>query len=353
MFLSALQAELFLPPFLIAFALTAGCILLFLLIPLFHRTAWRFGKRHGDRRSISRLGGIAMLAAFSVAFIFDPHLVMTREFVGLLVGAGLILLFGLWDDLSELNWKSQVFFQVTLSVVVFIFGMRIQSITNPFGGTWLFPSEGMFAITSFLVLCAWLFLVMNAMNWLDGLDGLCGGVALITFITIFFLSLKPEVNQPPIAIVASIGAGVAAGFLLFNVHPARILAGTTGSLFFGFLIAVLAIVAGTKIATALLVLSLPIADALWVIGERIRAGKSIFQPDHRHLHYKLQELGWSEGRIARTFFFITALIAVIALNTQALGKFAAILLVLAIVFSLLLFVERKTKMLSLKHGEHV
>ncbi|OGI15460.1 MAG: hypothetical protein A2878_01630 [Candidatus Moranbacteria bacterium RIFCSPHIGHO2_01_FULL_54_31] len=338
-----MYTELFLTPFLTAFALTAGLILLFLLTPLFQRAVWRSDKRHSHKRSLSRLGGVAMLAAFAFVLFFDTHLVLTEALYGLLFGTGLILVFGLWDDLQELGWKIQVFFQVALTTLIFIFGMRITSITNPFGGIWVFPYSD-FVLPGFLVLFLWVFLVMNAMNWLDGVDGLCGGVSLITFVTIFFLSLKPEVFQPPIAILAVIGAGVAAGFLFFNIYPARILAGTVGSMFLGFLIAVLAVIAGTKIATALLVLALPIADALFVILERLREGHSVFRPDKRHLHYKLLELGWSERRIAWFFFGVTALIALIALNTQALGKLAALLLILSIVFSLLLFVDRKTRL---------
>lgn len=335
--------SLFLPPFLTAFTLTAGLILLFLLTPLFRRAAWRSGKRHGYKKTLSRLGGVAMLIAFIFAVFFDPHLVLTREFYGLLFGGALIFIFGLWDDISELGWKIQVFFQVALTVLIFIFGMRITSLTNPFGGVWVFPYSG-FVIPGFCILFVWIFLVMNATNWLDGVDGLCGGVTLITLVTIFFLSLKPEVFQPPIAILSVIGIGVVAGFLLFNVYPARILAGTVGSMFLGFLVATLAVIAGTKIATALLVLSLPIADALFVIWQRLREHTPIFQPDKRHLHYRLMELGWSEQRIAWFFFCVTALIAFIALNTQALGKLLALLLVSGVLFSLLFFVDYKMRM---------
>ncbi|MEK9151348.1 MAG: MraY family glycosyltransferase [Patescibacteria group bacterium] len=335
--------ELFLTPFLTAFTLTAGLILLFLLTPLFRRAVWRSERRHGHKKSVSRLGGVAMLAAFVFAVFFDSHLVLTREFYGVLFGGALIFIFGLWDDLSELGWKIQVFFQAAIAALVFIFGMRITTLTNPFGGVWLVP-YGDLVLPGFIILFVWVFLVMNAMNWLDGLDGLCGGVSLITFATIFFLSLKPEVYQPPIAILAVVGTGVVAGFLLFNIYPARILAGTVGSMFMGFLVATLAVIAGMKIATALLVLSLPIADALFVIWQRLREGVSVFQSDKRHLHYKLMELGWSERRVALFFFCVTALIALVALNTQALGKFVALLLVLGIIFSLLFFVDRKTRM---------
>ena len=335
--------ELFSPPFLIAFALTVGSILLFLLLPLFKRTVWRNGSRHAAKKKISRLGGVAMLIAFFVTTALDPHLVISQEIFGLLVGIILVCIFGLWDDISELGWKVQIFFQVALAAILYIFGMRIETLTNPFGGVWVLPTES-FVLIGFVFLLLWLFLVMNALNWLDGLDGLSGSVSLITFTTIFFLSLKPEVNQPPIALLAVIGAGVTVGFLIFNIHPARILAGTTGSMFLGFLITVLAVIAGTKIATALLVLALPIADALWVIGGRLRDRRSIFQADQRHLHFKLQELGWSESHIAWFFSLVTVCIALIALHTAALGKFIALLLVLGIIFSLLLFVARKTRL---------
>lgn len=332
-----MRTSLFLPPFLVALALSTGIALVFLLLPMFRRDAWRTGGRH-RKRSVSRLGGAAMLIAFLATLFLDEHIVLTRELIGLSVGAVFILLFELRDDLKELDWKAQLLFQVALAAIVFIFGMRIDSVTSPFGGAWLLPF-GSYVIPAFFVVLAWLLLVINAMNWLDGHDGLCGGVAFITLLTIFLLSLKPEVNQPPIAIVAAIGAGVVAGFLFFNVSPARIQAGSVGSVFLGFLIAVLAIIAGTKIATALLVLSLPIADALWVVGDRLWSGAPVFSPDERHLHHKLRRLGWSENRIAGAFFFLTSLVAFIALNTQALGKFVAILLVLSVIFLLLLLVH--------------
>lgn len=339
-----MRFDLFLQPLATAFALTVGFCLLFLLVPLFRRQVWRSGNRHHGKASLSRLGGLAMALSFLFTVVIDPHLVVTREIFGLLAGSVMVCLFGLWDDVREIGFKVQTFFQVAITVILFTFGLRITSIKNPFGESFMLGEEGSIVILfGFVLLLLWVFLVMNAVNWLDGLDGLLGGVVAITLVTIFFLSLKPEVNQPPVALLSLIGVGITAGFLFFNIHPAKLLAGTAGSLFLGFLITVLSIIAGTKIATALLVLSLPIADALWVIGERLSAGKSIFQPDKRHLHYKLRELGWSEGRIAWFFSLFTAVIAVIALNTEALGKFIAFLLVFTALFAFLMFVAERTR----------
>lgn len=340
-----MENNLFLLPFLTAFLLSvAGCFLA-ISLPFFRGRLWRSGERHAGKQLIPRLGGVVMCLSFFGAVALDTHLVLTRDTWGLLVGVSLACLFGLWDDFYELSFKAQAFLQGVLATTLFFFGLQITSLRNPFGEAVVFSGQGpLLLFLGFVLLLGWIALVMNAVNWLDGLDGLLGGVSLITFLVVFFLSLKPEVNQPPVAILASIALGITAGFLLFNLHPAKILAGTGGSLFIGILIAGLAVIAGTKIATALLVLALPVADALWVVGERLRSGQSIFHPDQRHLHYKLQELGWSERQIAGFFFILTAGIGLIALNTEALGKFIVSLLIFGILFLFLFFVaSRKRK----------
>jgi UDP-GlcNAc:undecaprenyl-phosphate GlcNAc-1-phosphate transferase len=189
----------------------------------------------------------------------------------------------------------------------------------------------------------WIVLMMNSMNWLDGIDGLSGGITLIGSLTIFFLSLKPEVNQPPVAILAIVLAGSVLGFLAFNFNPSQVLAGTSGSLFMGFFLAVLAVFSGTKIATALLVMALPVIDFVWVIGERIRNKKSIFKPDRKHLHFKLLELGWSQKKINIFFYIITLAVAAIALNTRFIGKSITFFLVAVIMAVALLSIKNKIK----------
>ncbi len=336
--------QLFVVPFFVAFAVTTVLCLFLLALPWFRERLWRHTKRHEGKNHLPRLGGLAMCLAFLLVVLWEPHLVLTEEIIGLLIGSVFVCLFGLWDDFWELSFKAQAFLQAGLSILLFIFGLRITTLRNPFGETLVFSDGGAVTLLlGFLILCTWVFLVINAVNWLDGLDGLLGSVSLVTFLVIFLLSLKPEVNQPPIALLSIIAVGVVASFLFFNLHPAKILAGTSGSMLLGLFIAALAVIAGTKVATALLVLALPIADALWVIGERLWWKQSIFLPDQRHLHYKLRELGWSEGHITWFFFFLTAVIGVIALATEALGKFIAFLLVISVIFSLLIFVAHQTK----------
>ncbi|MEK9173986.1 MAG: MraY family glycosyltransferase, partial [Patescibacteria group bacterium] len=221
-------------PFLLALALSLGTVLLFLLLPLFHRQVWRQGARHALKAHLSRLGGVAIIASFIMTVLLHPYLVLSKEILGLIAGSVLIFFFGLWDDLKAQDWRVQLAFQVILSLLMIIFGIRILSLNIPFGETLFFTSQIWFWPSVFLSLL-WFLLVMNALNWLDGLDGLASGVSVLSLLTIALLALKPEVNQPPVAILALIGAGATLGFLLFNFHPARILLGTTGSLFLGFL----------------------------------------------------------------------------------------------------------------------
>jgi len=279
----------------------------------------RQGARHIHQKGISRLGGVAIIIAFIATVLLDKRLIIETPLLAVLFASGAILIFGVIDDFVEFDWKVQMIFQILIFVAVFAFGVRLQYMTNPFGEIFLFSGLTGTAV-GFLISAGWVVLLMNSMNWVDGIDGVSGGISLIGVITIFLLSLRPEVNQPPVGILASILAGAFLAFLIFNFNPAKIIAGTSGSIFMGFILGVLAIFAGAKIATTLLVLAVPIIDALWVILERLRAKQSVFSPDRRHLHYRLLELGWSQGAICSLYWGITAAIAFIALNTDAMGK---------------------------------
>jgi UDP-GlcNAc:undecaprenyl-phosphate GlcNAc-1-phosphate transferase len=268
--------------------------------------------------------------------------VITPELYALMFGTLAIMIFGFWDDLKEIYWKIQLSCQVGIAVLIFILGVRIYYVTNPLTGGIISLDYGLGVVVATFLVIFWIVLVMNAVNWLDGVDGLSGGVTAISAATIFFLSLSPEVNQPPVAILGAALFGTALGFVIFNFYPSRILAGTSGSMFMGLSLAVLAVFSGTKIATALLVLSIPIIDLVWVIGERIRSGQSIWKPDKKHLHYRLLDLGWSQKKIALFYYAISSIIAIIALNTRVIGKSITIFSVVVLMAVLYFVVNKKT-----------
>lgn len=331
------SAGIYLFPFLRAFFISA--VIVSAIIIFSKKAGLRRGSRHIHRSDVSRWGGAAVIAGFWLTVLFDPNLVFSRPLEGMLAGSLAILLFGLWDDFREIDWRIQLVFQALLAAAAFFWGIRAEYFSNPFGGT--ISLENVAA--GLIFTAGWMMVSINSMNWLDGTDGLSGGVALLGAATIFLLVLKPEVNQPPVAIITAALSGAILGFLLFNFHPARIMAGTSGSMFFGFILGALAIFAGAKLATALLVMAMPIVDFLWVIGERFRAGGSIFDPDERHLHHRLLKLGWSQTKIALFFYSATLLLSVLALNTRLTGKLGAIIFGLGLIALTRIVIDSKLK----------
>jgi len=328
------MSEQFLPPFLISFF---SSVALLSVVPALSK---RFiqGRNEQDRehKPMPRLGGVALILAFITTVSLNRDIVSTGPLIGLISGSILILLFGTRDDVSPLGWKPQILFQTGLAGLIFFSGMRAWVLTNPFGNPWfLYPESSVWP--SLLVGIVFTLLIMNAMNWADGVDGLLGGVSLSAFTTLFFVSLRPEVNQPTVAILSCIFAGISLGFLVYNVPPARLLAGTSGSYFLGFGVAALALFSGVKIATTLLVLSVPVLDACFVIVARIRVGRSPFHGgDERHLHDRLRQRGWSDRHIMVSYTAVSVLSGVAALVLPATGK-AFFLLALGAGFIFLVF----------------
>jgi UDP-GlcNAc:undecaprenyl-phosphate GlcNAc-1-phosphate transferase len=310
----------FISPFLFAFIASIGAIWV-LLRAKFLRSDLK-----------NRFGGVVVIAVFVFLVLLDKNLVITRPIAGILIGGLLILFFGLWDDLKNLNWRWQLVFQIIVAIIAIAFGVRSGFISNPFGGVISLNNPAIYYF--FYILYFLIFL--NSLNWLDGTDGLAGGVALASLAAVFFLSFKPEVNQPAVAILCAIAGGAVLGFLIFNFNPAKILAGTSGAWFFGFILASLSIFAGAKIATVMMAALIPILDLLRVVWERWRAGQSIFQKDHRHLHYLLLERGFGERKIFFLYFFASILIGALALNLNGIGKLVMMAIVALIYFWIVL-----------------
>ncbi len=261
-------------------------------------------KFENKKLKINRIGGVAIISSFVMVFLFS-EVVITPEWQAILIGSIAILIFGLSDDFKSLNWKKQLFFQLFLSLILIWFGFEIGRIT--FSGNEIFRMDfwqidflgKTFSVVSSFFIVIWLMVLINSVNWLDGSDGILSIAGILSLIAVFGVSLRPEVNQPALAIISSIGIGSLLGFLIYNFPKAKIEAGTSGSYFIGFILASLAIVAGTKISTTMVILILPVTDFIWVIIDRIREGQSIFKRDNkkRHLHYRLLKKGFSQRQI--------------------------------------------------------
>lgn len=319
-------------PFLVSFGFVS--ILCFFLIRFQHVFVLRDNRRdrrHIHKRQVSRFGGIAIIVSFIGTLAINEYLFFDRIVWSMIVGGIIILVVGVIDDIKILSWKSQIFAQIIVVLLVFILGVRIEFVTNPFGDVvWLIYNN--VPLLSLIFMIVWIGIIMNAINWCDGIDGLAGGIVFIASITLFIISLQPHVMQPPIAIISIVFAGSVAGFLIFNLPPAKIFAGSSGSFFMGFVIALIAIAAGAKIGATLLVLVVPLIDAIWVVGDRFRSGNSIFHGDKKHLHHKLLDRGWSTRSILILYYTITALCAVVAVVTHDVSKIIALIIFCGIIF---------------------
>ena len=170
----------------------------------------------------------------------------------------------------------------------------------------------------------WLLGMIYTTKFLDGLDGLVAGVTTIGAIIIFIVSLYWDIPLSGTSILALILAGACLSFLIFNWHPAKIFLGEGGSIFCGFILGVLAIISGSKIATALLIMGIPILDVFWVIIRRIWQGKSPAQADSKHLHFRLLDIGLSQPQAVIFLYFLTASFGITSLFLHSKGKIIAL-----------------------------
>jgi len=331
---------LYLKPFLIALGLVL------FLIPF---SRWLVHKLNFPAKRIPRWGGGVVILVFILVLFLIPELAIERPLKGVIIASLVILVVGIWDDIKKLKALPQFLTQIIAAFIIILAGVRIDYITNPFGGA-IRLDQIQFSIFNFqfsifgsLFIILWIVGMINMMNWLDGIDGLAGGVGVIGAITLFFLSISPLVNQPPLGILAITLAGATLGLLVYNFPPAKIFMGSSGSMFLGFMLGTLAIFSGGKIATALLVMGFPVLDGFWVIIQRLKAGASPFKGDKRHLHYKLLNLGFSQRQIVLLLYFVCALFGAVALSVQTLGKLIAVACLAGLMITIAFLIIRQRR----------
>lgn len=263
---------------------------------------------------VKRFGGLAIIVPLLAIILFSSQIEFTLAVRGLIFGLAVILVFGIVDDVFNLPWKIQLLFQGLLVVcLVLFFAFSVDYFVGPFEQTFrmdnFFVNFGMVKISifSFIFVLFWFLFIINSINWLDGVNGLSGGVGMLGGVALFWISLTQDVNQPAIAILSLIFIGSILGFWWNNFPLGKIEAGTSGSYAIGFFLAATAIMAGTKVATTLIVLVIPLVDFIWVIYERWKCGLSITKRDKKHLHYKLRDYGWSDVKIVSCYFSFIAM----------------------------------------------
>lgn len=300
-------------------------------------------KQHA--RPTPLLGGVAVYFAFT--FVLGIIAWVTRapfegrispfELGAVFLGGLILIVGGYLDDRRRLAASRQFVFPFLAVLIVAAAGMGITKVTNPFGGVIHLAPWVTVAFT-----IAWLLGTTYTMKLLDGLDGLVSGITAIGALLIATLSLTTRYWQPDVAVIALALAGACVGFLIFNFHPARIFLGEGGSTFCGFLLGILAIISGGKIATALLVMGIPAVDVALVIGQRLFRRGRVTHGDRSHLHFRLLDLGFSHRGAVLFLYALAAGFGATTLFLQAQQKLIAlgILAVIAVVLSVAAVVRK-------------
>lgn len=340
---------IFLPP-LFSFLLTFLGILLMLRFFPKLRLLDRPHEYGLTRAPIPYSGGIIFFVVFLAAtFLFVD---ITKPIAGVIFAALLITVVSFIDDRIKLSPWLRLAAQILAGIIVVMAGIKIQLLNNPFGAPLMLDSVEfqIFGQTiwlfSALAIIAWLVLMMNVMNWLDGIPGLASGVSTIAQISLFILSIQQfhVVDQSALVTVSSVLAAATFAFLLFDFPQPKILMGDTGSMFLGFMLGVLSILAGGKLATALLIMGFPVLDAFWVILRRVLKGESPLRGDYSHFHHRLLKIGLSERKALAFNYIFCSLFAAIALTLHStFTKFLAFLgvfLMLTLIGGVL-FLKRK------------
>lgn len=261
-------------------------------------------------KPIPRMGGLAIYAGFVLAILASMH--VSREILGLLAGGTVILIVGIIDDIMQLPAKVKLMGQIVAAAVLVLFDIRIEWITNPFGGDMVYVQYLSIPLT-----IMWVVSLTNTVNLIDGLDGLAAGVSTIASITILLVALQQ--NFWSVAILSAALAGSALGFLQHNFNPAKIFMGDTGSMFLGYMLAAVSVIGTVKSAAtiALIVpivaLGLPIMDTAFAIIRRYTSGKPIFKPDKGHLHHRLLEMGLTQKQAVLLMYVISGCLGMSAI----------------------------------------
>lgn len=293
------------PVWLIAFAVSV--LVTLVVTPLSRRLALttdlvdKPGQHKSHIRPTPYLGGIGLIASVLVALGLDAR---ANPRVGAVaLGAALIGTIGLMDDDRTVDTRLRFLAELGVAAVVTSFGLRIHA-------------SGILAIDVVLTLL-WLVGVTNAFNLLDNMDGLAAGVAAAAAAAVFALAIMGI--QPVVATTAAAVVGACLAFLAYNRPPASIFMGDAGSLFLGFVLAVLTISVNPALdppfsfAVPLILLALPVLDTSTVTIARLRRGLKVSLGGKDHLSHRLVALGLSRGRAVAVLVCVEAALGVIAI----------------------------------------
>lgn len=326
-------------------ALAAGVALVIALAttPLAMRLATRLGaidmpgkkgtesERHLHSNPTPRMGGLAIYLGFFFSVLL--MLPMGRKVGSMLIGATVVVILGMLDDIHNLKAGHKLLVQCAAAAIAVLGGNEITF----FSRLSMAAKPGHFNLgwLSVPVTLVWIVLITNAVNLIDGLDGLAAGVSTISAISLVVIALG--YSNASVAIITGALAGACVGFLPYNITPAKIFMGDTGSTFIGYILAVASIQGLFKFYAVIsfvipfFMLGLPIFDVCYAVLLRVSHGESPLKADRKHVHYRLLDMGFSKKQTVAVLYICSVILGVTAvvITTTGLGRAMALLAVMA------------------------
>ena len=277
---------------------------------------------------IPRMGGLAIFAGFLVSVLFFVPL--GNEFRSILIGALILVVLGIIDDIVALKPRTKFAGQIIAALIPALSGVSIHGIVNPFVPG-QYSTLGIFSIPFTVI---WIVGITNAVNFIDGLDGLACGVSAIATVTMFIIAVL--FGEIYIALMMAALAGACLGFLPYNMNPAKIFMGDTGSMFLGYILATVSIqglfkfYAVISFAVPFILLGLPIFDTGFAIVRRLLKGQSPLQADRGHVHHRLIDLGFDQKQSVAILYTFSALMGLTAVILARTNESKLIILAIAV-----------------------
>lgn len=348
-------------PLLIAFIITVIATPLSLIwikkIKLIDDPAKHIHPAMIHKKPIPRGGGIPLFIGILGSSIFFLHINKTT--LALFFASLITMITGTIDDKYDLSPYLRFGINFLCAIIIVAGGISIPFITNPFGGILhldavrisfdFFGRHSILVFSDFLAVL-WIMWVMNMLNWSKGVDGQMPGVVAISAIVIGLLGLRFSIHDPFTLLSVQLSfiiAGAAIGFLIFNFYPAKIFPGYGATCLY-LLLAAVSILSSVKLATAILVMGVPMVDGLFTIARRILAGRSPFWHDKKHLHHLLLNRGFGQRRIAISYWLFSVCLGIIALTLSSKGKLFALIMLLVIIGGCLYFLHTQRKARNIK-----
>jgi len=262
--------------------------------------------RKVHKKAMPRLGGLGIYMGFLLGYILFGQ--MSLRMNAILIGSFIIIVTGIVDDIKPIPAKIKFLFQIIAACVVAFYGEILLQDLSAFG---FYINFGIF---SYPITVLFIVAIINCINLIDGLDGLAAGLSSIYFITIGIVIVGWKHTFGLDAVITFIMLGATLGFLCHNFNPAKIFMGDSGSMFLGYMIAVIALlgfknVTLTTLLAPICLLAIPIMDTLFAILRRLVNKKPISEPDRQHLHHQLLNLNLSHRNVVLVIYALDILFA--------------------------------------------